>query len=221
MAQGGNVWEFNESAFDGTNNDASESREYRGGSYQPGASSTLGPASRGSYSTESAVTGFRVASIDFSAPDSNGNPTDSDGDGVSDALETNTGTFNPSGGEIGSHPNNVDTDGDGINDGMEANTLGSNPNVSQIPGSPVTRQSTATSFVATWSVVEGVTGYEVQVSAEPDFANLIGGTRSVSGETTTALHVTGLSGQIRYYRVRSVLSSGGTTERTSWSLCLS
>jgi len=33
MAQGGNVWEWNETAFDGTNNTADENRELRGGSW--------------------------------------------------------------------------------------------------------------------------------------------------------------------------------------------
>ena len=216
MAQGGNVWEWNESAVDGTNNVTGENRILRGGHWQTTVANLAATSFGSTYAPtgEYADTGFRVASADLTS-------LDSDADGLSDALETGTTNFNPSAGEIGSLPNNSDTDGDGINDGVEANMLGSNPNVSQIPGSPVTRQSTATSFVATWSVVEGVTGYEVQVSAEPDFANLIGGTRSVSGETTTALHVTGLSGQIRYYRVRSVLSSGGTTERTSWSPAVS
>jgi formylglycine-generating enzyme required for sulfatase activity len=64
MAQGGNVWEWIESAFDGINNSGSENRELRGGSWNNDsfilvASSRygLGP------STEGYNHGFRVASV--------------------------------------------------------------------------------------------------------------------------------------------------------------
>jgi formylglycine-generating enzyme required for sulfatase activity len=64
MAQGGNVWEWNESAFDGSNDSASENRELRGGSWlnaslSLGASihSTLDPTDGDS------SLGFRVASV--------------------------------------------------------------------------------------------------------------------------------------------------------------
>lgn len=64
MGQGGNVWEWNESAFDGTNNVASESRVSRGGNWI-NAQDIL----RSSFRVESAPaydntdTGFRVASV--------------------------------------------------------------------------------------------------------------------------------------------------------------
>jgi hypothetical protein len=53
-------------------------------------------------------------------------PIDSDGDGLSDSIETNTGTF-VSATNTGSDPNNADTDGDGIDDGDEVDD-GTNPN---------------------------------------------------------------------------------------------
>jgi hypothetical protein len=46
---------------------------------------------------------------------------DSDGDGLNDGVETNTGTF-VSATDTGTDPNNVDTDGDGFSDGIETNT---------------------------------------------------------------------------------------------------
>jgi hypothetical protein len=51
---------------------------------------------------------------------------DTDGDGLSDAAETKTGTF-VSATNTGSNPRKVDTDGDGVPDGPEV-TLGLNPN---------------------------------------------------------------------------------------------
>ncbi|MCP4848085.1 MAG: hypothetical protein GY899_09095, partial [Verrucomicrobiaceae bacterium] len=47
--------------------------------------------------------------------------TDTDGDGLDDAVETNTGTF-ASASDTGTDPNNSDTDGDGISDSVESNS---------------------------------------------------------------------------------------------------
>jgi len=64
MGQTGNVWEWNESAFDGVNNSASEDRAFRGGNW-PNSVNTL----RASYRANSSPTislndeGFRVASV--------------------------------------------------------------------------------------------------------------------------------------------------------------
>jgi hypothetical protein len=62
--QGGNVWEWNESAWDGANDNASEDRGFRGGSWYLSKNhlacadrSSLGPANEGS------TVGFRVASV--------------------------------------------------------------------------------------------------------------------------------------------------------------
>lgn len=57
--------------------------------------------------------------------DNNTDPTnsDSDGDGLLDGVETNTGTFD-SPGNTGTNPNNVDSDGDSLSDGDEVNGAG-------------------------------------------------------------------------------------------------
>ena len=64
MGQGGNVWEWNETAYDGVNNTAGESRELRGGSWYFN-SSGLGASSRYSYNPpyETFDFGFRIASV--------------------------------------------------------------------------------------------------------------------------------------------------------------
>ena len=64
MGQGGNVWEWNETAYDGNNNTAGESRELRGGSWS--YTSDYSDASfRRSIdpSSENLSFGFRVASV--------------------------------------------------------------------------------------------------------------------------------------------------------------
>jgi formylglycine-generating enzyme required for sulfatase activity len=64
MGQGGNVWEWNETAYDGNNNTAGESRELRGGSWG-GVGSYLDASSRygNDPSAEGYSCGFRVASV--------------------------------------------------------------------------------------------------------------------------------------------------------------
>ena len=137
----------------------------------------------------------------------------------SDSTNYNTATtsvsvtvvLNPSG----------DEDGDGLTNAQELN-LGTSPTVSQIPDTLITKQSGAIGFVATWGAVVGAAGYEVQVSTEPTFTSgLIGGDRPVSLATTTSLAVTGLSSQIRYYRIRSVISSNEGPVKTGWSPAVS
>jgi sulfatase modifying factor 1 len=64
MGQGGNVWEWNETAYDGTNNTAGENRELRGGSWF-NDSDLLGASFRFDVdpSDEYSSLGFRVASV--------------------------------------------------------------------------------------------------------------------------------------------------------------
>jgi formylglycine-generating enzyme len=64
MGQGGNVWEWNESAFDGSNNTAGENRELRGGSWE-NVGSLLDASIRDSFDpTDGYISlGFRVASV--------------------------------------------------------------------------------------------------------------------------------------------------------------
>lgn len=54
---------------------------------------------------------------------------DTDGDGLPDDVETNTGTF-ASEADTGTDPNNPDSDGDGLRDGEEVTNHKSNPNQS-------------------------------------------------------------------------------------------
>jgi MYXO-CTERM domain-containing protein len=63
MGQGGNVWEWNESAFDGSNSWSSEFRAIRGGGWA-GTEGNLRSSIRGSLvpTDEGANVGFRVAS---------------------------------------------------------------------------------------------------------------------------------------------------------------
>ena len=66
MAQGGNVYEWNETAYDGTNNTAAEEREYRGGSWEiNGLTDYLQASARFGYGPliELPQIGFRVASV--------------------------------------------------------------------------------------------------------------------------------------------------------------
>ena len=67
MAQGGNAWEWTETAYDGVNNTASEDREMRGG-YWGGGSLDMGsffndPISPTSEEAYGIPTGFRVATV--------------------------------------------------------------------------------------------------------------------------------------------------------------
>ena len=64
MGQGGNAWEWNETAYDGTNNTAGENRDLRGGSWDDD-SNTLGASFRYySYPADEGYNfGFRVASV--------------------------------------------------------------------------------------------------------------------------------------------------------------
>ena len=66
MGQGGNVWEWSESAFDGTNNLSSENRALRGGYWATDASYLSSSSGRFSYgpSNQANSIGFRVASVD-------------------------------------------------------------------------------------------------------------------------------------------------------------
>jgi uncharacterized repeat protein (TIGR02543 family) len=58
--------------------------------------------------------------------------SDADGDGLIDAVETNTGVF-VSASDTGTNPNNADTDGDGLNDGAEVQQ-GTDPTKIDQPG---------------------------------------------------------------------------------------
>jgi methionine-rich copper-binding protein CopC len=96
--------------------------ETEGGTYTVDFNYTAGDAlavSFGSYNTSYA---YDNLSIVYKGP-----ITDSDGDGLDDVVETNTGTFVDAS-DTGSDPNNTDSDGDGLSDGDEVNTHGTDPN---------------------------------------------------------------------------------------------
>ena len=64
MGQGGNVWEWNETAYDGTNNTAGENREFRGGSWNGGSNRLDASLRDGFYPMDVFnLYGFRVASV--------------------------------------------------------------------------------------------------------------------------------------------------------------
>jgi hypothetical protein len=65
MGQGGNAWDWNETAFDGSNNSVGESREARGGSWRTGSSGPLYASSRYGIDPTNVDNnyGFRVASV--------------------------------------------------------------------------------------------------------------------------------------------------------------
>jgi len=70
MAQGGNVWEWTETAYDGTNDTVDESRELRGGAWV-GGPSRLENSSRNNFeflTYEIKLGGFRVASVSVPEP---------------------------------------------------------------------------------------------------------------------------------------------------------
>ncbi len=109
FGQNGHLWEWFESAFDGSNDDPSEVRGVRGGDLDSSEYFQRSDLRRadppgGSY----AHIGLRIASL----------AKDTDGDGVPDPYETGTGAFiSPN--NTGTSPADPDTDDDGYLDGFE------------------------------------------------------------------------------------------------------
>jgi len=74
-------------------------------------------------------------------------PVDSDGDGLLNGVETDTGTFVNSS-DTGSDPNDVDSDDDGVNDGSEV-SLGTDPNNAlSVPSVPLRTGALIAAIVA-------------------------------------------------------------------------
>jgi formylglycine-generating enzyme required for sulfatase activity len=64
MGQGGNAWEWNETAYDGINNIVGESREVRGGSWDEGTTVQVASSRSGVAALSATLfNGFRVASV--------------------------------------------------------------------------------------------------------------------------------------------------------------
>ncbi len=74
--------------------------------------------------------------------------TDTDGDGILDAYETDTGTFNgPT--DTGTDPNDPDSDNDGMNDGDEV-VAGTNPNIESECFTMEAVSNSTSGFVVEW-----------------------------------------------------------------------
>ena len=111
--QGGNLGEWYEGSFEKT---------LGGGFLNSGEEELDSIAPTSNFLSNAGPTwtvGFRIAALpEF---------PDSDGDGIEDPYETNTGEF-VSKENTGTNPNNPDSDGDGLTDGIEINLYGTNPN---------------------------------------------------------------------------------------------
>jgi hypothetical protein len=82
-------------------------------------------ATNGAYNAQAGDLGFDSFEIDSYTPPVI--PVDSDGDGLDDSVETNTGIYE-SLSDTGTDPNNADSSGDGLFDGAVV-SAGFNPNV--------------------------------------------------------------------------------------------
>jgi phosphodiesterase/alkaline phosphatase D-like protein len=67
---------------------------------------------------------------------------------------------------------------------------------------------TLSSFTANWTAVSGATGYQLDVSTDPNFSRYVGGYRKLDVGNVTSWSVTGLAAhKAYYYRVRAYNSS--------------
>lgn len=99
------------------------------------------------------TTGRLVYALYYSAHDHASALTDTDGDGIADIYETNTGTYeNPT--DTGTDPANPDTDGDGLRDGDEV-IAGTDPTSASSTFEANDIGSTASEFVVSWFAVTG------------------------------------------------------------------
>lgn len=174
----GNVWEWNESTYNGSYNTSGQSRVFRGGIWDVAEFALRSSARAGGDPGDSGYRiGFRVTSI-F---------RDEDGDGLRDEYETGTGVYvSPE--DTGTSPTNSDTDGDGLADGQEVNTFHSNPNVRDTDGdgfddgfevstgfSPTSAASTPDTLSTALPAVEyrfnAANGISYRIEASTDLAN--------------------------------------------------
>jgi hypothetical protein len=80
----------------------------------------------------------------------------------------------------------------------------------------VSAPSTRSSFMASWGVANGATGYRLDVSTAPDFASYVEGYHDLDVGAATGRVVTGLeSGATYYYRVRAYGAGGATSANSA------
>ena len=124
----GNVWEwcwdfnggtYTDGASDPRGPSSGTNRIIRGGSWNARANACRVVHHQNLHPSTSDKNGFRVATIDDYNGDGNldGVLYDSDGDGLNDFIETNTGIY-VSATNTGTDPNNSDSSGDGLEDGF-------------------------------------------------------------------------------------------------------
>jgi len=106
---------------------------------------------------------------------------DTDGDGLPDLFETNTGVFS-SGSNTGTDPNRADTDGDGLSDGAESNSgifagptdTGSNPNSADSNGDGIgDGEAVSGGFDPSINLAPAITWLTGLIQAQPGRFNLM------------------------------------------------
>jgi hypothetical protein len=133
---------------------------------------------------------------------------DQDADGLTDSVETNTGTY-VSANNTGTNPSNPDSDNDGLSDGQEVNTYGTNPLLTDTDGdgAPDGVEVTAgTNPKQNSSLPKPV------ISIQPvSITNTAGGSAAFS---VTATNPAGAPGELTYQWEKSTNIISGQTNQT-------
>jgi alpha-tubulin suppressor-like RCC1 family protein len=133
---------------------------------------------------------------------------DQDADGLTDSVETNTGTY-VSANNTGTNPSNPDSDNDGLSDGQEVNTYGTNPLLTDTDGdgAPDGVEVTAgTNPKQNSSLPKPV------ISIQPaSITNTAGGSAAFS---VTATNPAGAPGELTYQWKKSTNIISGQTNQT-------
>ncbi|MDB4363625.1 hypothetical protein N9Z31_05680 [Pseudomonadales bacterium] len=135
---------------------------------------------------------------------------DSDGDGLDDSVETNTGTF-VSASDTGTNPNVVDSDNDGFSDGAEV-AFGTDPNA--ITQSPFEQKLTASDGAGLdyfgWSV--SISGDTAVIGARGDDDN---------GSNSGSAYVYVRSNGVWSEQQKLTASDGAADDYFGWSVSIS
>ena len=105
--------------------------------------------------------------------------TDTDGDGLNDSVETNTGIY-VSETDTGTDPNNGDSDSDGLNDGHEINTSLTDPNNADSDGDGLSDGAETNT---------GIYGSSTDTGTDPNNSDSDGDGLSDFVETSTGVYV--------------------------------